>query len=84
MDLDGFECVIRHRELYGSIALESDSWPQLLLIDATKENEAKIKIEEILSEDSKSDSLPEWTCFNCRETIEGQFTNCWKCSYPKR
>jgi hypothetical protein len=24
-----------------------------------------------------------WTCPNCGEHIEGQFTNCWNCQWPR-
>lgn len=30
----------------------------------------------------RSPSAP-WTCANCGEQIEGQFTECWKCGSPK-
>ena len=26
---------------------------------------------------------PQWTCPNCGETLEGQFTTCWKCGYNR-
>jgi hypothetical protein len=26
---------------------------------------------------------PNWTCPNCGEVLEGQFTTCWKCGYSR-
>ncbi|MBV8779962.1 MAG: hypothetical protein JO353_01065, partial [Phycisphaerae bacterium] len=26
---------------------------------------------------------PIWTCPNCGEILEGQFTTCWKCGYER-
>ncbi len=84
MEENGFHCQIRHRELFGSIALESETWPQLLLTDPENEAEARARLQEILSADPGKDSGKEWTCFNCRERIEGQFTECWNCGYSRR
>jgi hypothetical protein len=26
---------------------------------------------------------PSWTCPNCGEVLEGQFTTCWKCAFTR-
>jgi hypothetical protein len=38
-------------------------------------NEFLSIVDETLSEKD----LPSWNCDSCREVIEGQFTECWKC-----
>jgi hypothetical protein len=51
-----------------------ECWPQLYVDDDDYE-EAKRIVDETLSEKD----LPSWNCDSCREVIEGQFTECWKC-----
>jgi hypothetical protein len=32
---------------------------------------------------AKTDPKPNWTCPECGENLEGQFTTCWKCGYER-
>ncbi len=54
-----------------------ECWPELRVVDESQIEEAKRIIEEAL-ESTGQDAAP-WNCPNCDETLEGQFTLCWKC-----
>ncbi len=51
-----------------------ECWP-LLCVDDEDFEQAKLLVEDALSEKE----LASWRCDSCREDIEGQFTECWKC-----
>ncbi len=35
-----------------------------------------------LRRDAGANTFPEWTCAKCGTTVEGIFTQCWKCGTP--
>lgn len=36
-------------------------------------------VKEYFDDHDEIKALPEWTCGECSEAIEGQFTHCWNC-----
>jgi len=55
----------------------TECWPEIKLIREEQEQEA---IELIREYDAGTQAKPSWICETCGEQIEGQFTECWKCS----
>lgn len=49
-------------------------------VDKNKSVWAKQIVDEALKPESSGD-LPEWSCPECGETVEGQFAQCWHCGY---
>jgi hypothetical protein len=45
------------------------------IVDDLREKNLKVTHENV--------EMPDWTCTHCGETIEGQFTACWKCLNPR-
>lgn len=55
----------------------TDTTPELWLVKDEQLEEARRILNELRS-DSPADGPP-WTCPQCEEILEPQFTSCWKC-----
>ena len=76
----GIACEIR-REYLGGAAGELppiETWPELWLLDGSQVEQARQLVQEAL-EPPKTTSSWNWTCPECREDIESQFSECWNC-----
>lgn len=74
----GIPCQIRNDRLMGALGEIPfvDCWPELWLEDERDALAAKGLIDGELRP-----SLREpWICQHCGESIEGQFSDCWRCS----
>ena len=75
----GIRCVARNFDL--NIAAGElppiECWPELWVIDDEKAARAKAILKKTLAP-LESVKRP-WRCQDCDETIEGQFSECWKC-----
>ena len=80
LEREGIACMIRNENLsiaQGEIPF-SECSPELWVLDDEHYSKAK----EIINgwrESLRTQSA--WVCPTCKETIEGQFTSCWKCGY---
>ena len=65
---------------YGELPLDQ-CLPEVWIRDERDESLAQ----QILADftDRKRNRGPAWTCANCNEWLEGQFTSCWKCGTAK-
>ncbi|MBT64867.1 DUF2007 domain-containing protein [Coraliomargarita sp. SDUM461003] len=52
-------------------------YPSIHVLEDAQADEAKRIIEEYLHQDTKE--LPEWTCPNCHNTVDGYLSECWSC-----
>ena len=53
-------------------------------VRAGDEAAAMVLVERFVSGQTRSDaSAPRWTCANCGEQLEAQFTDCWNCQTPR-
>ena len=79
LDTEGIPCSIRNE--YLSIALgelsPQNCIPALWVLNDTDYPRALEVMEEWRSSSVKTKS--QWVCAECGETIEGQFSSCWKC-----
>lgn len=58
-----------------------ECWPELLLVNKSQYKVAKQIVDEALK--PSVEDLTEWKCTNCKEEIEGQFTECWNCGVSR-
>jgi hypothetical protein len=59
-----------------------ECWPELWVIEDDSAAEARTILRKTLAP-LESVKKP-WRCGGCKEEIEGQFTECWKCGEPRR
>jgi rubrerythrin len=69
----------------GALPFESAAFPTLW-VDQADHQCARSFVTTLQSERAHGRmpiSAPDWTCPNCGERIEGQFTDCWNCQTPR-
>ena len=54
-----------------------ECWTELWVLDESQIEQARQIINEAIEPAEKSSA--QWICPICHETLEGQFTECWKC-----
>jgi len=59
----------------------TEVWPILCVEDDKDYDRAKQIVDEELKR--LENTSQRWVCHRCGETIEGQFTDCWKCGAPR-
>jgi hypothetical protein len=75
----GIRCQIRNDRLVGALGEIPfiDCWPELWLVNEGDALRAKGLINDELRPPQPREP---WTCAQCGEIIEGQFSECWHCS----
>ncbi|MGH8503473.1 MAG: DUF2007 domain-containing protein [Gammaproteobacteria bacterium] len=79
LESEGMRCFIKN-ELLGGGAGElpvTECWPELWIVHDRDFARAHGRIEEILA--AEGHARPGWRCPHCDESLEGQFTQCWRC-----
>src|SRR5689334_22678277 len=59
--------------------------PTLICVNVPddEQDKAKLLVERFVSGAPSPDApAPPWTCPNCGEVLDGQFTDCWNCQTP--
>lgn len=79
LESKNIDCFIKNKALSGAAGLlpVNEIWPEVWIRNKHDESESLDIIKAFLSEQKSTTS---WTC-PCGETIEGQFTECWKCGH---
>jgi hypothetical protein len=80
---EGIACMVRNEQLSiakGDIPL-TECFPELWIPDDLDFPKAKKTMDDW--KESANESHAPWECPHCKETIEGQFTSCWKCGTEK-
>src|ERR1700722_16963014 len=82
LEEQGILCTIKNENppLAGEIT-PIIAWPELWILDAEQDIQAKNIIQEELSKSSEPQK--NWQCSHCGECLEGQFNICWKCGASK-
>ena len=79
IEKNGMPCVIRNDQLsttLGGVPF-TECYPELWILNDQDYPRAKEVLDSwLIPRNRVRDS---WECPNCGETIEGQFTSCWKC-----
>jgi hypothetical protein len=91
---EGIEAVVQGQalgEVWGSLPLSANSLPGVWVPEADVERAAPIveryrRTDEANAvDDDEAGVRPRatWTCPQCGEKVEEQFTNCWKCGHSR-
>jgi hypothetical protein len=78
----GIDCALRNDNLQMAIGSVSavDTWPEIWILNDPDIDRAR----EIFSDwQTGEQDTPPWTCPECGEEVEGQFTSCWRCSVER-
>ncbi len=80
----GIPCMIRNEHLSmarGEIPI-TESYPELWILNDDDYAKANEMLETLRN--FKIEIHDPWACPHCNETIEGQFTSCWKCGQERQ
>ena len=72
----GIQSELRNQYLAGALGdlPMLETWPQLFVDDA--DEQAALRA---LARATEAPTGPSWTCEECGEALEPQFTSCWRC-----
>jgi hypothetical protein len=72
----GIQCELRNQYLAGAMGdlPMMETWPQLYVDDADEQVALRA-----LARAVAAPAGPPWTCDECGEELEPQFTSCWRC-----
>jgi hypothetical protein len=72
----GIQCELRNQYLAGALGdlPMMETWPQLYVDDADE----RFALSALARANAVPSGLP-WTCAECGEQLEPQFTQCWRC-----
>jgi ribosomal protein S27AE len=74
--------LVKNEHLTGGIgdlpAIEC--WPELWVTDDHDVPRAERLLAELVTQTEQDVAGKNWQCPNCGETLEAQFTECWRCS----
>jgi hypothetical protein len=78
----GIACCIRNERLSGALGEIPflECWPELWVLQTQDAPKAQSLIQEELR--GYESARTAWTCETCGEWLDGQFTECWRCSSP--
>lgn len=84
LDSRGIPTEVRGEALFttrGEVPVTQSTLPTVWVLDDGQADEAL----QILREEAPAGAGADhpWTCAGCGETIEAQFTTCWKCEAPR-
>ncbi|NIM29348.1 MAG: DUF2007 domain-containing protein [Gammaproteobacteria bacterium] len=76
-------CVTKNEYLLGGAGElpPTECWPELWIVEDAQYDKARELVEGFLS--TSAGSALEWSCAECGERLEGQFTACWRCGAPR-
>lgn len=80
LESQGIECVVGREGFtagYGFAGI--DASPEVWILDDDRLDEAGRILDATLHAQEVAGADKPWTCPNCRERIEGQFGQCWRC-----
>lgn len=78
----GIHCEVRNYHLASAIGEIPfvECWPQLWALEEAQHAEAEQLVAGVLNGVQRG---PAWTCPECSEHIESQFTACWRCGHER-
>ena len=76
-------CVVRNEHLIGGAGElpPIECWPELWIVDDDQWEKARALVDACLPDRSRQ--RRPWCCPGCGESLEGQFTECWRCGAPR-
>ena len=84
---DGIDAVVMGESLgsgRGDLPVTCETLPAVYVREGDLER-ALVRVKEFQNQASRLAATPPapWTCPNCREQVEGQFSHCWQCQTPR-
>ena len=78
------KCIAKNEFLFGGAGElpPTECWPELWIAEDFQYEKARELVEGFLASGAEPGS--EWPCPECGESIEGQFTACWRCGATRR
>lgn len=87
LEAQGIECEVRGDVLFGArgeLPLTPETAPSVWVVEEKRYKDARRVIQRYeLANAGKLSSGEKWSCSTCGETLEEQFTHCWKCGRPR-
>jgi hypothetical protein len=79
LEAEGIRALVRGDQLYGAYG-ELPVLPTVWIFDDTLAMHAdRLVIDYLRGSAAQKYGHQRWTCAQCGENLEGQFTDCWKC-----
>ena len=79
LEAEGIRAEVRGDQLYGAFG-ELPVLPTVWILDPADDSDANRLVGEFLrGTPARRHAHERWTCANCGEMLEGQFTDCWNC-----
>ena len=79
LEAEGIRAIVKGDQLYGAYG-ELPVLPTVWILDDTLAASANVLvIEFLLGTAARKYGHQRWTCSQCGEVLEGQFTDCWNC-----
>lgn len=63
----------------GEAPLDGSTLPQIVVDDEDAERAAEVIRDALSKKGSATAGAADWVCAACAESVEAQFTECWKC-----
>jgi putative signal transducing protein len=83
LQAEGIRAEVRGDQLYGAYG-ELPILPTVWIYDDAHAAEAeRLVIDFLRGGAARRYGHQRWTCAQCGEVLEGQFTDCWKCGAPR-
>jgi len=79
----GIDAEVRDQYLWGGMGdLPANVYPSVWIHHAQEHETARSLIADF--EAGNTHSGPDWECPDCRESLAGQFTSCWRCGGSRK
>jgi len=79
LEAEGIRAEVKGDQLYGAFG-ELPVLPTVWILDDTLAAQAdRVVIDFLHGTAARKYGHERWTCHQCGESLEGQFTDCWKC-----
>ena len=81
---NGIGCLVRNQFLGGAAGELplNECWPEIWVVEDAQFNGALVLLDACLAQSSQPDAEA-WSCPACAESIEPQFSHCWRCGAPR-
>lgn len=80
----GIQAHVFQAGLYGAAGEvpPNECWARVVVVHTEQAEQARAVIQEYLEAEVQP-GVREWTCPDCGEAIEAQFTQCWNCGHQR-
>ena len=84
LESEGIKTIVRGEFLTGGIGeLPADVCQVWVVVDSDAERAWALLRQFLRGDAARAHAHERWRCAGCNESIEGQFTDCWKCGLAR-